>query len=210
MVNRKLSRRGFLKTALAGLSAIALSPSTAKAEPTDLVYALGQERWKALKQDCKKHAEQSWYAEQEKNRKKILNIYENEEAFLNSLNERTRNEFEQFNRAYVRAIDGNEKYPSGRVFVPQGGKITQEYHEKFPWINLDDPTYSDRLLIFMNEQEKSRGNRINWNFVRKSGSERRFGDRDKPDRIMHMGELYIRQGKGNIYKSPSGKIMAID
>ncbi len=207
-LEKTLSRRSFIPT-LAGLGALALFSSSATAqEISDLIDAIGKERWNPLCNDCKTNAAKTWYSRNENERQNIAQIYNNSDAYINRLTEKQKQEFFEFNTAYVRAIQSETPFPSGDVLIGQGGKITAEYHQNLPWIDLDHPTYNDRLLIFATEIHNKK--RIDWNYVKRNG-EHQFGDLDGPDHVHMKGETLYREGNSNIYKSKDGKhIMARD
>jgi hypothetical protein len=210
-LEKTLSRRNFIST-LGSLGALALIPSSANAqEISDLINAIGIERWNSLCDTCKGNSRKSWYSRDENSRRNIAQMYSNTGEFLTRLTEKQKIELEEFDRAYARAGQKSET-PSTEVFIPQNGRITEEYHKNFPWIDLNTPSYQDKILIFAREviDEDTKGKRIDWNYVKKIGREdHRFGELG-PRKINHNGKIYYREGDSNIYHSKDGNIMAVD
>jgi len=214
-------RREFLK-ALGGLVLASMVPemslgqqqeASSKLDISYLVEGIGKERWNALCPTCKSNATDSWYRREEQGRRNIVQMYQNSQDFLNRLSEDQRSEFYMFTLAYARA--GREtKEPSLKIFITQNGRITQEYKLNFPWIDIDTPTHSDKILIYARETLDSdlKGKRINWNNVRALGKEKyRFGEIGPRVLKQDNGELFYREGNSNIYSTADGKKkMAVD
>jgi len=225
-LEKRLSRREMLENILkAGLgvalggtigstperaySQVAIDPAEVY-PPQDLVGAIGMDTYANMCVHRQRKAIESWNSKPQLVKDNIKQIYTDPEAFLKRIPEKSRQNYEKLRNAYARTRAKTDNAGSS-IFIPRRGRITQEYAEMFPWIDLNAPTEGDMLLIFQREcmEEDTKGRRIDWNYVGKNGAEMQFGDLG-PRRLFHDGEYYFREGNTNSYHSRSGKRLQKD
>ncbi len=122
-------------------------PLSEEYDLNDLIAVLGGE-WDAMPQSRKDTTLRSWQKTPQNNRRTICSIYENTfRYFLDRLNNNQQNQFNEFNAAYLFAIN-HEQSPSSKIFATRDGSTTNYFSRHYPYIWLDQPTVSDRMIIF--------------------------------------------------------------
>jgi hypothetical protein len=223
-LDTKTSRREAIKAGIGwGLGLIAgngiVLPNKAHSQGTysnqgvisqDLIKAISIETWNSMSVDEQKRAIASWNNKSPQERGNINNMYTDLEAYLRTLSEQKRVEHNELTNAYYRASSESET-PALLIFIPQRGRITREYAMHSPWIDLNCLQNGDASVIFDREcmREDTRGRRLNWNYIRTHGADRKFGETG-PLKLKHLGERYYREGQTNSYHSKNGKPLQID
>jgi len=147
---------------LVSYTPIQLSPEF---DSDDLISVLGGE-WNAMSPERKNKTLRGWANTPHNNRKKISWLYKNTFGYyLNELNEKQREQFNEFNAAYLYAIK-NHPSPSSVIFATRDGSATAHYERFHPWIRLNRPTNSDRMIIYcQGYRDDPQDSRLNFNAI---------------------------------------------
>jgi len=140
-----------------------------RSDVSDLAKAMGESRWRMLTEAQKQQTVKTWNNSKQNVKTNICEIYLNPvEYFTKDMNDKQRNGFEMFKKAYE-ALAENTEHAGLHMFKTRDGSMTKDYKREYPWINLNQPTVPDLVLIFMNEFEYNKGVRINMNSIMNYG-----------------------------------------
>ena len=119
--------------------------------------------WYAMSEEEKRRTARIWdNTRAEPNRRTILGIYVNTfEYVLKRLSQEQKDQFNEFNNAYLYAIN-NFNRPTREMFATVRGEATDYYKRNYPWVPFEKPDVSSRVLIWCQEyRDGNSPNRLN-------------------------------------------------